>query len=129
MDSFGAGIGVLRAVKDRNKEGYLILSGENPSIKNIYDKMVKEEPQILDQIITPEEGLLLANDSSLMVVVDNHKPSFTEAPEILDIISKVVVIDHHRRGVEFIKDPVLNVFRTLCIFYLRISYRGIVLYE
>ncbi|WP_406243115.1 DHH family phosphoesterase [Tissierella carlieri] len=108
MDSFGAGIGVLRAVKDRNKEGYLILSGENPSIKNIYDKMVKEEPQILDQIITPEEGLLLANDSSLMVVVDNHKPSFTEAPEILDIISKVVVIDHHRRGVEFIKDPVLT---------------------
>lgn len=108
MDSFGAGIGVLRAVKDRNKEGYLILSGENPSIKNIYDRMLKEQPEILEQIITPEKGLELANDSSLMVVVDNHKPSFTESPELLDIISKVVVIDHHRRGVEFIKDPVLT---------------------
>ncbi len=108
MDSFGAGIGVLRAVKDRNKEGYLILSGENPSIKNIYDRMVKEQPEILEQIITPEKSLEIANDSSLMVVVDNHKPSFTESPELLDIISKVVVIDHHRRGVEFIKDPVLT---------------------
>ncbi len=108
MDSFGAGIGVLRAIKDRNKEGYLILSGENPSIKNIYDRMIKEQPELLEQIITPEVGLQLATDRSLMVVVDNHKPSFTEAPEILDIISKVVVIDHHRRGVEFIKDPVLT---------------------
>lgn len=108
MDSFGAGVGVLSAVKDRNKEGYLILNGENPSIKNIYDRMLKEQPELLEQIVTSEKGLELVNDSSLMVVVDNHKPSFTEAPELLDLISKVVVIDHHRRGVEFIKDPVLT---------------------
>ena len=50
----------------------------------------------------------MANDNSLMIVVDNHKPSFTEEPELLEIIEKVVVIDHHRRGVEFIKDPVLT---------------------
>lgn len=42
-----------------------------------------------------------------MVVVDNHKPSFTEAPELLDLTDKVVLIDHHRRGAEFIKDPML----------------------
>ncbi len=108
MDSFGAGIGMLRAIKDRNKEGYLILSGENPSIKNIYDKMKEDQPELLDQILTPEEGLELANDKSLLIVVDNHKPSFTEEPGLLDIIPKVVVIDHHRRGAEFIKDPVLT---------------------
>src|SRR5699024_3548581 len=34
--------------------------------------------------------------------------SFTEEPGLLDIIPKVVVIDHHRRGAEFIKDPVLT---------------------
>ena len=50
----------------------------------------------------------MANDNSLVVVVDNHKPSFTEEPELLELIEKVVVIDHHRRGVEFIKDPVLT---------------------
>ena len=42
-----------------------------------------------------------------MVVVDNHKPSFTEAPILLEQIDKVVLIDHHRRGEEFIKNPVL----------------------
>ena len=41
-------------------------------------------------------------------MVDNHKPSFTEAPEILNLIDKIVIIDHHRRGAEFIKNPVLT---------------------
>jgi len=108
MDSFGAGIGVLRAVKDRGKEGYLVLRGENPSIKNIYERMKNEQAELLDSIITPETALEMANDNSLVVVVDNHKPSFTEEPELLELIEKVVVIDHHRRGVEFIKDPVLT---------------------
>lgn len=108
MDSFGAGIGILRCVSDRDKEGYLVLSGENPSIKNVYEKMEKEQPELLERIITPEVALELINSNCLMVVVDNHKPSFTEAPDLLDHTDKVVVIDHHRRGVEFIKDPVLT---------------------
>lgn len=107
MDSFGAGIGILSAITDRNKPGYLVLNGENPSIKNIYDKMREEQPDLLNNILTGEEAMIMANENSLMVVVDNHKPSFTEEPGLLDIIDKVVLIDHHRRGAEFIKDPVL----------------------
>lgn len=108
MDSFGASIGIIRASKNRNKKGYLVLGGINPSIKNIYDRMKVEEPEYLDLIITPEEAMEIVDKSSLLVVVDNHKPSFTEAPELLDLTDKVVLIDHHRRGAEFIKDPVLT---------------------
>lgn len=108
MDSFGSGIGILRAIDNRNKEGYLVLNGENPSIKNIYDKLRKEQPDLLEKIITTEEALEIINKDSLLIVVDNHKPSFTEAPELLDIADKAVVIDHHRRGTEFVKDPVLT---------------------
>lgn len=108
MDSFGSGIGVLRAIADRGKQGYLVIEGENPSIKNIYDEMKEVQPELLKQLITPEEALELADETHLLIVVDNHKPSFTEEPELLDIIPKVVVIDHHRRGAEFIKDPILT---------------------
>ena len=108
MDSFGSGIGILRAIDNRNKEGYLVLNGENPSIKNIYDKLRKEQPDLLEKIITTEHALEIINKDSLLIVVDNHKPSFTEAPELLDIADKAVVIDHHRRGTEFVKDPVLT---------------------
>lgn len=108
MDSFGAAIGILRAAENRNKKGYLVLKESNPSIENIYDRMEREQPEYLDMIITPEEALNMAGDSSLLVVVDNHKPNFTEEPRLLDLIEKVVLIDHHRRGAEFIKNPILT---------------------
>jgi c-di-AMP phosphodiesterase-like protein len=108
MDSFGASIGIISAAKSRNKKAYLVLKGINPSIRNIYDRMKLEEPGYLNFIITPEEAIQMVDRSSLLVVVDNHKPSFTEAPELLDLIDKIVLIDHHRRGAEFIKDPILT---------------------
>lgn len=108
MDSFGASVGIIRATKNRNKKGYMVLAGSNPSIKNIYDRMEEEAPEYLDIIISPEEAENMVDESSLLVVVDNHKPSFTEAPEILELTDKIVLIDHHRRGAEFIDDPILT---------------------
>lgn len=107
MDSFGACIGILKAAEFRNKKGYMILEGINPSITNIYDKMKDEQPEYLEQIITPEEAEEMVGVNSLLVVVDNHRPNYTAAPKLLDMIDKVVLIDHHRRGADFIEDPVL----------------------
>ncbi|HLS52716.1 MAG TPA: DHH family phosphoesterase, partial [Tissierellaceae bacterium] len=107
MDSFGSALGVLRGVQNRKKDGYIVLGKETTSIKNIMARLEQEQPELLDKIITAEEAEELIKENSLMVLVDNHKPSFTEAPELLDLIDSVVIIDHHRRGAEFVKDPVL----------------------
>ena len=108
MDSLGSGIGILRAVKNRNKDGYLIFNEDNPSITNLYQRIRESEKGTYKVFISTEKALSLIDENSLLIVVDNHKPSFTEAPELLDLIDKVVVIDHHRRGTEFIKNPVLT---------------------
>ena len=39
--------------------------------------------------------------------MDTHKPSLTIEPRLVERSERVVVIDHHRRGEEFVKDPVL----------------------
>lgn len=108
MDSFGAALGIYSIVKSRGKEGYIVLSGSNPSIKNILEKIKNEYPEYLKIIISPDEAMLKVDEDSLCIVVDNHRPSFTEVPELLDVINKVIVIDHHRRGAEFIEEPVLT---------------------
>ena len=108
MDSIGSSAGVLRGVKNIGKRGYLILNDLNPSITNIYDKMKIDQPELIDSIVSSSEAEELIGDNSLMILVDNHKPSFTEAPELLELVNKVVIIDHHRRGAEFVKDPVLT---------------------
>ena len=42
------------------------------------------------------------------MIVDNHKPSLAIDYNILDLVKNKVVIDHHRRGEEFIELPLLT---------------------
>ena len=42
------------------------------------------------------------------MVVDTHKKSYVEVPELLDKTNKIVVIDHHRRGTDFIDQSILT---------------------
>ncbi len=108
MDAIGSGIGVLRGIKNMKKQGYLILTEENPSIKNLLDKLKIEQPELLDSIVTPNRAKEMIDDDSLMILVDNHKPSMTESPELVELSKKIVIIDHHRRGTEFVENPVLT---------------------
>ena len=108
MDAIGAAIGCLRATLNRNKEGFIVLENSNPSIDNLIDRMKEEEPEIYEKVISRETALNRIKHSSLLVLVDNHKPSFTECPELLDKTNQIVVIDHHRRGKEFVDNPVLQ---------------------
>ena len=107
MDSFGASIGILRAVLNREKPGYIVLNEINPAIENIYSRMLEEVPEYEEHILTEDEALRSIERKDLLVVVDNHKPSFTEASSLLEETERVVLIDHHRRGAEFIEDPIL----------------------
>ncbi|MGO1469073.1 MAG: DHH family phosphoesterase [Tissierella sp.] len=108
MDAIGSAIGVLRCIKNRKKEGYLVLKEENPSIKNLLQKLKLEQPELLKNIITPDEAEDKIDEDSLLILVDNHKPSFTESPKLVELAKKIVIIDHHRRGTEFVENPVLT---------------------
>lgn len=108
MDAIGAAIGVYRASMNRNKQAYIVLDKSNPSIDNLIQRMKEEQNDLYSAVISRERAINTIKHSSLLILVDNHKPSFTECPELLDETTQIVVIDHHRRGQEFVKDPVLT---------------------
>ncbi|WDV45863.1 DHH family phosphoesterase [Clostridiaceae bacterium M8S5] len=108
MDSFGASIGISNAVRSRGKKAFIVLDDVNPQIKNLYNRLYQDEPELFETIITSSQAYLKATEESLCVVVDIHRPTYTEAPKLLEIVDKVVLIDHHRRGAEFIENPVLT---------------------
>ncbi len=111
LDALGAAFGVYRAAKNRNKEAYVVLNGPNPSIEGLL-KRINDIEGYEDTIINCEEAKQKADRTSLLVVVDTQRPNFTECPELLNIMDKIVVIDHHRRGTEFIEDTVLTYHET-----------------
>ena len=108
MDAIGAAIGILKVAQLNERKGYIVLD-ENDSdkgIKRLMDK-VKQNEELWSHFITPEQAMEFANDDSLLVVVDTHKPSMVMEEKLLRKIENVVVIDHHRRGEDFIEDPLL----------------------
>lgn len=106
MDSLGAAIGVLKAVHLSDKKGYIILEEMNPSIQQLMVELTNHD-EIYDSFITPEQALNVVTSESLIVIVDTHKASMLAEPRILNHSDRIVVVDHHRRGEEFISDPVL----------------------
>ena len=112
MDSFGASIGIYRIAKNRGKKCFIVLNSLNPSIKNIYEMMEREQPDYLEDIVTYNSIKNMSFKSSVCIVVDTHIPKQTEAPELLEKVEKVIVIDHHRRGESFIEEPALSYVET-----------------
>lgn len=108
MDSLGASIGLYAMSKSRGKKSYIVLNTVNYALKNMYERMRKEEAHYLDSIISTEAALSLVDQNTLVVVVDTHRPSYTEAPELLSKADKIVLIDHHRRSEEYIENPLLD---------------------
>lgn len=108
MDSLGSSIGLYSIAKSRGKKAYIVLNNVNYALKNLCDRMEKEDPSYMEAIITTEQALRLIDSESVCVVLDTHKGSFTEAPEVLEEVEKIVLIDHHRRGEEYIENAVLD---------------------
>jgi len=105
MDSFGAAVGVYRAVINRGKDACIILDEPNEAIRNVYNNF-KDDPAY--NFVTCAEAVELLTEKDLVVVVDTHRPSFTECPELLEMTNRIVLFDHHRRGTEFIENTVLK---------------------
>jgi len=54
------------------------------------------------QLISPEEALNYATEDTLLVILDTHRENMLPCPELLRVVNKVIIIDHHRRSTDFI---------------------------
>ncbi|MGB3964359.1 MAG: DHH family phosphoesterase [Tepidanaerobacteraceae bacterium] len=107
MDALGAGAGIVSAVKSLNKPGYIILTPEqSPSVDALIELLLGDEKTRKD-FIGEKEALEKITKKTLLVVLDTHKPSLVMSQKVLEKVEKVVVIDHHRRGEEFIDKAML----------------------
>jgi c-di-AMP phosphodiesterase-like protein len=108
MDSLGASIGLYSIARSRGKKTYIVLNNVNHALKNMHERMKKEDSHYIEAIITTDKALEISDQNTLIVVLDTHRKSYTEAPELLDKIDKIVLIDHHRRSEEYIENTLLD---------------------
>ncbi|WP_071393126.1 DHH family phosphoesterase [Bacillus tuaregi] len=108
MDAIGASIGILKVAQMNQREGYVVVNFNeiDTGVRRLMEEIQKHEG-LFSRFITSEQALEIATEDTLLVIVDTHKPSLVIEERLLSKIDHTVVIDHHRRGEEFISHPLL----------------------
>lgn len=107
MDCIGASMGIYRLTKSLNINAYII-KNENTSILQAFNESIEKEEEYEDTMINKEVALENIDEDTLLIIVDTHKKSYVESPEILEKANKVVIIDHHRRSADYIENATLT---------------------
>lgn len=105
IDAIGSALGIYRIAKTLEKEAKIVANVETPSIKDLYES-IKDQYQ--EVFISSETALAQVDSGTLIIVVDTHKKTYVESPELLTKTNKIVIIDHHRRSADFIDNSILT---------------------
>lgn len=106
LDSLGSSLGVVAIAEMLGKEAKIVIEAPNSSIDVLYER-IKTSDKYKNVFLKKDEAMRYANENTLLVVVDTHNATFTEFPKLVDKSERIVVIDHHRRGPQFIDKAVL----------------------
>ena len=76
LDSIGSAIGMYGICKMLSKKAHIVLDHPNSSIDVLYDRL-KANDNFKSVFMAKEEALRVMTPSTLLIVVDTHRPSFT----------------------------------------------------
>ncbi len=107
LDAVGAAMGISCLCRKKGKKAYIVLDRKN-NVSQSLIAQIDEVPEYRDAIISGQDALLLCDNRSILVVVDTNRPDQVESLPLLEAISKVCVVDHHRRAAEYIEPVVVN---------------------
>jgi c-di-AMP phosphodiesterase-like protein len=107
LDAVGAAMGISCMCRKKGKKAYIVLDRE----KNAAEKLIAEidkVPEYRETIISGQDALLLCDNRSTLIVVDTNRPDQVESRSLLEAISRVCVVDHHRRAADYIEPVAIN---------------------
>lgn len=104
LDSVGAAIGICRAATALGKPAKIAVNEKTTLAQPLIAYM---RAQGADVFVSPEAAEHMLTEKSLLIVVDTHKTGFVESPELYAKAPQVVVIDHHRKNVDYIQNAVI----------------------
>ncbi len=110
VDAIGSAIGIYRIAGSLGKPARIVVNQVTSSLAPLLELFRNNKDYPEDLFVTSEEGKDFIGDGTgvLLVVVDVNRPSYTDAPELLDLASSLVVIDHHRQTDESFTNPTLS---------------------
>ncbi len=106
VDAFGASVGIYRIARTLNRKAHIVLGDTDSSVHAIKERFYTKEYED-DMIISGQMAMELVDESTVLVIVDVNRGSYTECPALIEMAQTVVVIDHHRQAGDAVDKAVL----------------------
>lgn len=105
MDAFGSSLGIYRMCALSGTEAHIVIDEVNDSLHAIFTQAKAADNY---SFITTQRAEKLITKETLIIVLDTHRPSYLERPELLETADRIVVIDHHRKAEDSIENTALS---------------------
>ena len=107
IDAFGSALGMYRLSKTLGKNCYIASEPKGKSLGKFLE-VLESMDEYKGAIVTESEALDLINPNTLLIIVDTHKTSYVEFPDLLEKIERKIVIDHHRKAPDCIENALIS---------------------
>lgn len=108
IDSLGAALGIYRVAAMMEKKAHIVINEVTSSIRPAMNNFIGNPNYPDDLFYNSAQALSAVDPSTVVVVVDVNRPSYTECEELLSRTKNIVVIDHHRQSGEVIEHAILS---------------------
>ena len=107
-DAFGAAVGMFKIATVLDREAHIVINHLPPSVKPTAERFLNNPEFPEEMIINETQAAELADENTLLIMVDVNRPSYTECPDLMEWIPNVVVIDHHRQLADSVENAMLS---------------------
>lgn len=109
LDALGSALGIYYFAKECGKKAQIVYDEKlveektRKAFRQSFSNQEMKEITVSSKVALEEQKY-----TTLLFLTDVHRPSITMNPKIVESAVKVAIIDHHRRGEEFVEKPVFS---------------------
>lgn len=107
FDAFGASVGIARMCLFCGAKVNIVTDLSFSGIERCLD-WVKDIPEYSDILTDGETALDLVGPDTLLIVADVNNINVFEEPRLVESCDNIMIIDHHRKTGEFLKELMLS---------------------
>ena len=105
LDCLGSAVALAAAARNHGRPAYVVTQRSKTLARELIER--SEEAGRGDIFIEPDEAMPLLTRRSLVIITDTHNPKMLEWNPLYENAQTVVVIDHHRKMVDYIDNAVI----------------------
>ncbi len=104
FDAFASCVAVARLAKFCGVQVFIVMDKNAPNVKSCFARL-EGDPEYENLFIDATVAQDMIRSNTLAIVVDVNNLSFCEAPDVVNTVKNIVVIDHHRKTAEYKNKP------------------------